>query len=199
MKPDIQDKIKQVLSQSEYCEKDVIYFLVESYKFLEGKYGKDFKEDKYYSRIKFYRNWACHFIIKRDSSKIFKEIINSVRQEPIGVDDHLIWTDVVEDKIRSCFREYSPQRLHGEIKDFLIEINYKGKFNWESFRVGLYEIVKDTYLSMIDGESEVFRFRCFDVYSGERLKFNDLNLEVNINHNTFHIITNDDIISGERG
>ena len=107
MNKDIQSKIKDVLRQEEYCERDVVYILVESYKFLERKYDRAFGAGKY-DRLKFYRNWACHAELRGDSKKVFTDFISLIAAEhskPNAV-GHFDWIDSMTKKIRECFRDY---------------------------------------------------------------------------------------------
>ncbi|MEN9341777.1 MAG: hypothetical protein RIQ54_33 [Candidatus Parcubacteria bacterium] len=161
MDKDMQGKIRDVLKQQEYCERDVVYFLVESYKLLERKYEKAFGEGKY-SRIKFYRNWACHARLNGDAAKVFTDFITLIKERrnvsnALGQFD---WSYTMSDKIRDRFRLYGPIHLRQEIEEFAAEIQYNDTFNWESFRVNLYGVIRDIPLVVKEGDDVFFTFEC---------------------------------------
>jgi len=191
MDADIQSKITAVLNQERYCERDVVYFLVESYKFLERKYDKQFGGGKY-DRIKFYRNWACHARLHGDSNKVFADFIALIRAEkskPNAV-GHFDWMYSMADRMREGFRNYGPLSLKNDITEFLAEIKYEGPFNWESFRANLYEVIRDIPLIIKDGEETVFTFEC--VRPIARQKYDDLTLKAVIIGDGEYLFTLDD-------
>jgi len=179
MTPDLEAKIKDVASQKDYSERDVVYFLVESYKFLERKYDKQFGDDKY-NQIKFYRNWVCHSRLHGASYIVFKDVDVLIKQEenkPSAL-NHVDWLDLMTNKIRDCFRSYGLLRLKENILNFLAEIGYSGEFNWEAFRTSLYEVIRDIELIIKDGDEIIFSFKCINPVA--QIGDDDLNLEVSI-------------------
>jgi hypothetical protein len=156
---DITEKIKNILRQESYSERDVVYFLVESYKFLERKYSKMFGQGKY-NQIKFYRNWTCHAQLCGDSNKIFIDFIALIKAEKSKPNayGHLDWRYSMADRIKERFREYGPLHLKEEILEFLSEIKYDGDFSWESFRANLYEVIRDIPLVIKDEKENIFTF-----------------------------------------
>lgn len=191
MNKDIQGKIRDVLRQRKYCERDIVYFLVESYKFLERKYGKTFGEGKY-DRIKFYRNWACHAQLNGDAAKVFTDFIPLIKERrnapnALGQFD---WNDSMNDKIRDRFRFYGPLHLKKEIKGFEAEIKYDGTLDWESFRMNLYEVIRDIPLIIKEGDDVFFTFEC--VAPPTRQKYDDLTIEATIAGMTHFYLTLDD-------
>ncbi|HET6844939.1 MAG TPA: hypothetical protein VFK06_25130 [Candidatus Angelobacter sp.] len=191
MDADILSKIKKVLEQEKYSEKDIVYFLVESYKFLERKYDKQFGTGKY-DRIKLYRNWTCHAQLHGDSHKVFTDFVALIRAEKSKLNalGHYDWTDSMEKKIRECFRGYGPLALKNEALEFLAEIQYAGKFNWESFRINLYETIRDIPLIIKDREETIFTFEC--VAPRTKQNYDDLNLKAVIIGDTEYSLVLDD-------
>ena len=188
---DIREKIKDVLSQSTYSERDVVYFLVEAYKFLERKYDKEFGQGKY-DRIKFYRNWTCHAQLYGDSNKVFVdfvELINAERSK-LNAYGHYDWLDSMIVKIKERFRQYGPLYLKNDILEFLFEIGYNKNFNWESFRVSLYEVIQDIPLIIKDGEEIIFTFEAVEPMVGG--EYNSLELRASICRNEKFFLTWDD-------
>lgn len=184
MNADIKSKIADVLREYPYSERDVVYILVESYKFLERKYRKEFGNGKY-DRMKFYRNWACHSVIDRASDKIFDGIEASIKAEaekPNAL-GHLDWQDQTSTQIRQCFRGYSPLSLKEDILQFLSEIEYDGDFHWESFRANLYEVIRDIPLIIKNGDAVIFEFKCIKPF--QATDYDDLSINVVINGDIF--------------
>ncbi len=177
MTRDIETKIKDVICQKTYSERDVVYFFVESYKFLERKYDKQFGDGKY-NQIKFYRDWVCHSYLHGASYKVFKDVdalIKAEANKPNAL-GHLDWLDAMTNKIRDCFRDYGLLRLKEDIINFFPEIGYDGKFDWENFRASLYEVIRDIQLIIKDGDEIIFSFKCITPVI--RVSNDDLDLEV---------------------
>jgi len=190
MEVDIKGKIANVLTQNAYSERDVVYILVESYKFLERKYRKEFGNGKF-DRIKFYRNWACHSVIDRASDKVFTGIAASIKAEmnkPNAV-GHLDWQDQTATQIRQCFRGYSPLSLKEDILQFFPEIEYSGNFHWESFRASLYEIIRDIPLIIKDGDDILFEFKCVKPF--QPMNYDDLSINAVIFNDIFSFVLDD--------
>lgn len=156
MDNDIKNKIKNVFGQREYCERDVVYFLIESYKFLEEKYGREFGASKY-NRIKFYRNWASHAELNGDTTKVFVDFIKLIKEcrSKSNASGQFDWNNSMTDEIKNRFRPYGPLQLRNEIKELQTEIGYGDIFNWESFRINLYEVIRDIPLT-IKEKDDVF-------------------------------------------
>ncbi len=187
---DIQYKIKEVLKQKHFSEKDVVYFLVESYKFLERKYDKEFGEGKY-NQIKFYRNWASHATLYGDSHKVFKDIGKLIKEEMSKSDasGHFDWSNSMADRIQKSFRDYGPVNLEKDISNFFLEIEYNGKFNWESLRSSLYEVIRDIPLAIKDEDKVIFSFKCIAPITN--LKYDSLNMEAVIENHVFSFVLDD--------
>lgn len=177
MNIDIEAKLVGVLKQKQFSERDVVYFLIELYKFLERKYDKELGNGRY-DVITFYRNWICHSYLHGDSYKIFKgfkELIKEQTSKPnaLGLFD---WIDSIGDKTKEYFREYSPLFLKQEIRSFLYEINYNGKFDWESFRENLYQVIVNIPLYIKDDKTILFSFECIQFIQKNR--YDELEIKV---------------------
>lgn len=187
---DIKQKIAAALDQENYSERDIVYILVESYKFLERKYRKEFGNGKY-DRIKFYRDWVCHAVLHGASYKVFIGIDASIKTEakkPNAV-GHLDWQDQTATQIRQCFRGYSPLALKEDMLQFLPEIEYSRDFHWESFRTNLYEVIRDIPLIIRDGDDVIFEFKCIRPFMP--MNYDDLSINVNIKGDIFSFVLDD--------
>jgi hypothetical protein len=190
MNIDIRHKIYEVLKQDSYSERDVVYVLVELYKFLEKKYGKQFGKGKY-DVVKFYRDWSCHSFLHGASYKVFVGIDALIKEEakkPNAV-GHLDWQDQMAKKIRDCFRGYGPLSLKEELLKSFAEIGYEGPFSWTSFRASLYQVLRDTSLIIKDGDDVIFEFRLMEPYA--RKGDDDLTLNVIIKSEIYHFALDD--------
>jgi hypothetical protein len=187
MQADIREKIKNILQQETYSKPDIVYFLVETYKLLEqqNKSGE-------FDVFRFYRNWTCHSSLSRDSEKIFEEVYVLIRAEKYipNIPGRPDWIDLMTKEIKKSFRGYSPLKLKADIEKTFSLLGYKGLFNWESFRAGLYEIIRDTPLSIKEKHEEVFRFECKKPFAP--LGFDDLELKAIVGRNTIFAFTLDD-------
>jgi hypothetical protein len=173
MEIDIKEKIKNVLRQETYSESDIVYLLVETRKFLElNKVGNDFDV------LRFYRNWACHSELTNDAGKIFNKVsvLIMAREYVEGTKEQLKWDDLITEKIKEAFIQYSFPKLGGELKKIFDLFCYNENFNWQSFRTGLYEIIQDTPLSIKKDKREIFKFECKKVF--KPLNFDDLEIHV---------------------
>lgn len=176
MKADIKGKIKKVLRQKTYSEPDVVYLLVECYKFLGEPKNK-------FSVLKFYRNWACHSFLLWDTAKIFKEVHNLIKaREPSK--------NLIVDKVRKSFIGYSFLKLEKELEEIFKLFGYKEKFNWRSFRVKLYKIICDTPLFILKNEDVIFQFKCKEIF--KQLSFDDLEIAVWVKDRLFFTVALND-------
>jgi hypothetical protein len=157
---------------------------------LERKYDKAFGVGKY-DRIKFYRDWVAHAKLDRTSYKIFPGIDALIKAEmnKLNAVGHLDWQNQMSAKIRECFRDYGPLLLREDILSFFVEIDYVGKFNWESFRTNLYEVIRDTPLIIKDGDDTIFEFKCVKPFT--KLNYDDLALNVVIKNDIFSFTLDD--------
>jgi hypothetical protein len=190
MDADIQKKISSTLQQRSYSESDVVYILVELYKFLERKYGKQFGEGEY-NCIKFYRDWVCHSLLHGVSYKVFIGIDVLIKAEMKKLDarGHLDWQDQMAKKIRECFRGYGPLSLQNELLKSFSEVGYGGPFDWTSFRTSLYQVLRDTSLIIKDGDDVIFEFNLMESYA--RKGYDDLVINVVIKHEIYHFALDD--------
>lgn len=144
MTPDIRTKLNDCLGASSYSERDVVYILVQIYKFLERENKKDV-----FPTIVFYRNWACHAELKGYQDKFTSSLAEEMEDAFIG-------------KIKEEFGGFSFVKLKQEISTF-IEENIRpdlvpNKFKWPSFKLKLYEVIKDIPLVVKKDQKEIFRF-----------------------------------------
>ncbi|MCK9187228.1 MAG: hypothetical protein M0P05_01710 [Candidatus Colwellbacteria bacterium] len=130
-------------------------------------------------------------------SKIFGDSIDSISElETIDNPyEHLDYSFRVEEKIKNCFKPYSLNFLRNEIKNLLEEISYEGKFKWESFREGIYEVIRDIPLVIEKDGQHILSFRCIKLSDKTKINFNDISLAVLVKGgDSFYIDSNDDII-----
>lgn len=193
MKNDIKVKIEKVLIKNFYSEQDVVYFLVESYKFLE----QEGRLDKF-RVIKFYRNWACHHLLSKNIDKIFEEVYILIKAEKYFKKiSGKPWIDLVNDEIEKSFKKFSPIKLKDEIDKFVTLFNFSVKLNWKSFREGLYGVVVDSPLLIVEKKENIFIFKFSEVR--DISKFDDLNFLAICpkNNATFLFTSNDESFSND--
>lgn len=187
MKADISEKIKAILSKEDYSEPEIVYLLVESIKYLELNSKKSA-----FKIITFYRNWTCHSSLSGDPKTIF-EIPYALIKERENAKSAFGEVDLMNkltDEIKKSFQAYSFTNLAIELESFFKLIGYNSEnFKWPSFRIGLYKIITDTPLLIIENGVEIFNFACTKVFIP--LNFDDLDIRVTIGSLFFTYALND--------
>jgi len=134
--PDIKTKLKSKLSKTEYEESDVVYFLVEMYKFLEQE-----NKLKDYKFIVFYRNWVCHSALDTNPNidVFFSDIKKEIISNNLGIDVDTV--DKVLDHLPKTVQSFSFKKLKEDIDKFSANYLDNLTINWNIFRESLYQIL----------------------------------------------------------
>ena len=140
MRNNIIEKLKTKFSQKEYQESDVVYILVEIYKFLEQLEETERKKFKF---ILFYRDWICHHSLDRNSnlSVFFKIVIEDIRKN--GIDP-----DRISDNLPVAIKSFSLNRLKEDLESFSKGFLDNEKLNWLNFKRHLYRVLIDQKLKI---------------------------------------------------
>jgi hypothetical protein len=185
------EKMKDV-ARNEHCrEKDVVYFLVEAYKLLEqvGKLQQ-------FSLIRFYRNWACHSVLTKDSEKIFEEIYIVIKAKKYlsfpelegGIPPFI---ELVDNIFRDSFNKYSFKELKKEIAKFCEQFLDNQMVSWNQFRKELYDVITDTPLVIREGKEELFRFICREITDNRA--FDSISISIDVKEEgTLNFAADDD-------
>jgi len=162
MKENIIDNLKKMVEEKNYNEKDIVYFLVESYKLIEQNELSNF------NLIKFYRNWTCHSTLSKDSEKIFEEIyilikareyLNLELNEKNNNEEFLAFGELIQEKVSESFNNYSFKKLKSEIDKFSLEFLDGQKIQWENFKENLKKIIIGTPLVIKRKKEIIFEFK----------------------------------------
>ena len=156
MTDEIIDNLKKIFSLQKYSESDIVYILVEIYKFLEQK---EKLEQTKFRLINFYRNWVCHHCLDRNNSAryFFKEIEQAITED-INLnrgEDAFDKAIVLLPKAISCF---SFLKLRLNLENFSREYLDETSIGWESFRDNLYKIIVHQPLKIKMKKELIFQY-----------------------------------------
>ena len=185
MKLEIIEKIKKTLRKKTYSEQDIVYFLVESYKFLEQE---EKSVRKKFNVIIFYRNWACHYSLSKKTMEIFEKVYILIRAREY-INNPLLYIDLINKEIEKSFSEYSFTNLENQIKKFSNSFLDKEAFNWKNLRIQLYNVIVDTPLIINRNKDKIFKFILKKI--ADKDKFDDLEIEVITDRYKFSFLLDD--------
>lgn len=133
MSDDIIEKLKVQIIKDDFEESDIVYILVEMYKFLD-------RENKLsdFEMIEFYRNWCCHYSLDRNP------VPANFNDAKKAIDNQLALEQLSEEFFRAQDK-FASYRLKENIDNFIDKflLIEKSKFKWDNFKLKLIDVIID--------------------------------------------------------